>query len=443
MRKRSLFTTVIVLSLMFLVAGISAAFDLTEFGFKPAGGYDLGGETVTIISWTSERMNKYFNDYLPVEGRLAEAEALFNCKIEWMQTSDIPSVNFNRLMAGESSNDLWHVQNKIGYWELVSQGAVHPMQDILDPVYYEMLPPSLIATEEALSYQGKYWGVGSVEWRPIYGYQNDMYFVAYNKTLFEREGLPDLYELYLAGEWDWDTATEIALQATQDFDGDGIIDQWGIIDARSTILAVANGASMTKEENGRVIFNADDPKYITALEQQFQWMSELSVQMYSYGTQDMRNTFIDGKGAMHFSTAAYNMPDILERMTDEWGIVPIPMGPDADQHYWCVQALNTTLIPLNAKDPEALAALRTFLWREEDITVSDFLASHVSSPESAQVLLTANAEWDGGANEMFQSFLGDFTTYARNINSGSMGAAAAMAEIKPIIQANLDDLFSQ
>ena len=54
-------------------------------------------------------------------------------------------------------------------------------------------------------------GSWSVEWRPVYGYQNDMIFVAYNKTMFEREGIEDLYELYLAGEWTWDKATEIAV----------------------------------------------------------------------------------------------------------------------------------------------------------------------------------------------------------------------------------------
>ena len=129
-------------------------------------------------------------------------------------------------------NDLWHVQNKIGYWELVSGGAVYDVYELLGEEYYAMLPPSFIATEEALKYEGKYWGIGTMEWRPTYGYQNDIMFVAYNKDLFEREGLPDLYELYLDGEWTWDMATEIAVKATQDIDGDGVVDIWGIVDAR-------------------------------------------------------------------------------------------------------------------------------------------------------------------------------------------------------------------
>lgn len=94
--------------------------------------------------------------------QVAEAEELFNCKIEFMQTREIPEVNFNRLLSGESVNDLWHVQNKIGYWELVSANALYPVHDLLGDEYYEMLPPSLMAVEEAFKYQGKYWGLGPV-----------------------------------------------------------------------------------------------------------------------------------------------------------------------------------------------------------------------------------------------------------------------------------------
>lgn len=278
----------------------------------------------------------------------------------------------------------------------------------------------------------------------MYGYQNDMYFVVYNKTLFEREGLPDLYELYLNNEWTWDKATEIAIKATQDIDGDGEIDQWGIVDARSTVLAVSNGASMTSvDENGRVIFTGDDPAYIEALELQHHWWTELKVQMPTYGSTTLRDTFINGKAAMHLGMTAHGLADILDMMTDEWGIVPLPMGPRADRYHWTVQALKTTLIPINAKDPEALAALRAFLWREEDVDANDFIAAHVKNRESAEVLLRANAEWEGGAAQLFETFLGNFTDVTREVNAGTKNAVAAMAEVKPVIQANLDDLFNQ
>ena len=445
LRKRSLLLAVVLaVSLLAFGTAFASDFDLTEFGLKPAESYDFGGETVTIISWTGERMENYFNDNLSVMGRVEEAEELFNCEIEFMQSSDVPDVNFNRLLAGESVNDLWHVQNKKGYWELVSSDALYPVAEILPEGYFDNLPPGLAAVEEALKYNGQIWGIGPVEWRPLFGYQNDMVFVAYNKTLLEREGLPDLYELYLDGEWTWEAATDIAVKATTDTDGDGEIDQWGIVDARPWDLAVSNGASLTRiDENGKVVFTGDEPAYLEALEQYREWWSELEVQMPTYGSSDLMNTFINGKGAMFFYGGAWQLPKIMEGMTDEWAIVPYPKGPRVEEYQWTVQALNTTVIPINAKDPEALLALKTFLWREEDVTISELLAAHVTNQESAEVFLAANNEWTGNASRLFEKLLATYADDVRLVASGEKSAAACMAELKPVIQANLDDLFHQ
>lgn len=441
-------TLVLVMSMLLMGSVFASADVLTDMGLKPLGSYDFGGETVTIISWTSDRIPGYFETHVPVMDRIAEAEELFNVKIEFLHSRDIPEINFNRLLAGESTHDLWHTQNKIGYWELVARGAVMPMSDILPAEYYENLPPSLQAAEEALKYEGKYWGIGPVEWLPLYGYQNDLLFVVYNKTLLEREGIEDLYELYLDGEWTWDKAREIAIKTTADTDGDGEIDQWGIVDSRNWDLAVSNGASFTKEVDGRMVFSADVPAYIAALEFQKELWTDLEVMMPTFSSGTLRDTFLNGKAAMFFSVTTSNIGNhILPKMQDEWGLVPLPKGPDADDHIWTVQALNTTLIPINAKDPEGLVALRAFLWQEDDVSVNDFLANHVRSQEAADVLLTANREWEGQASRVFEDFI-EKDEFVRllirdEITQGKKGAAAGMAEIKPIIQGKLDDLFDQ
>ena len=438
MRKQTMLSIFVVFICVFVVnLSFALAFDLTEFGFKPAGSYDFGGETVTIISWTSDRMAKYFNDYLPVEGRIEEAEELFKCKIDFMQARDIPEVNFNRLLAGESLNDLWHVQNKIGYWELVANEAVYPMGEFLGDEYYSNLPPSMVAVEEALKFKDQYWGIGTVEWLPIYGYQNDMVFVIYNKDMIERYGLEDPYELYLNGEWTWDAVTEMGLKVTADTDGDGEIDQCASSDVRVWDLAISNGATITKvDENGRIVFAADEPAYIEAFEQIYKWRTELQIINSSC-------SFKEEKSLFGFSQLSLNLPNAIEQNDFNWGIVPLPKGPSADKHYWTVQALSTTLIPKNAKDPEALAALRAFLWREEDVELSDVLARHVNSQESADVFLTANREWEGQASRLFQRLMDEFEDYAKEIYVGERSATAGMAEFKPVIQGRFDDLFEK
>ena len=439
MRNRTVLSlVVVVVCLLAIPLGAALAYDLTQFGFKPAGSYDFGGETVTIISWTAERIQqRYFGEYLPVEGRIEEAEKLFNCKIEFLQTRDIPAVNFNRLMAGDSVNDLWHVQNKIGYWNLVAADTVLPMGEILGEQYYSNLPPSVAAVEEALRYQGKIWGIGTVEWLPIYGYQNDMVFTIYNKEMVEKYGLEDPWELYLNGEWTWDKATEIGLKVTADTDGDGMIDQCLASDARVWDFAVANGATMTKvDENGRVVFAADDLAYIEAFELIHKWRTELKIV-------DSGCPFQAERSVLGFHMMSLDLPSAMQNYSFDWGMLPLPKGPSADKHYWTVQALSTTLIPKNAKDPEALAALRAFLWREEDVAVNDVLARHVPNQESAQVFLAANQEWDGRESRLFQHLIDEFEEYAKDVYSGMRSPTAAMAEYEPVVQGRLDDLLGQ
>ena len=125
-----------------LVFGSTAlTLDLTQFGLQPAESYDLGGGTVTIVSWTAERIQTYLTTDPVTMGRLEEAEALFNCGIQFLQTRDIPAVNFNRLLSGESAYDLWFTQSRIGYYEIVSSGAAYPVGDILPEAYYDALSP--------------------------------------------------------------------------------------------------------------------------------------------------------------------------------------------------------------------------------------------------------------------------------------------------------------
>ena len=54
---KKLFVMVLALTCLVLLTSSMALADvLTDHGLKPVGSYDLGGNTVTIISWTSERM---------------------------------------------------------------------------------------------------------------------------------------------------------------------------------------------------------------------------------------------------------------------------------------------------------------------------------------------------------------------------------------------------
>lgn len=436
MRKIGLLTAVLLVAAA--ISPVVLAYESDRMDFGPI---DFQGATVTYVAHF-DNLSAFYEGGARA-GRLEEAKKLFNIGDIQLITAgwdEVGQLALNRYLSGDSQYDIWRLPHR-DFFTLATRGAFYPVDEILPPEYFEQLSPITREKNERLSYDGHvfHFSVGVPD---DFGHAP---FAVVNLDLFEREGLPDPYELYLAGEWTWDAVTDIAVAATRDLDGDGEIDQWGIVDVRQWDLAVSNGADLTRvDENGKVVFTADEPAYLEALEQHKLWWTDLKVAMPTNSSGDLKNAFINGKAALWFYAGAWQLPDLMD-MADEWVLVPYPMGPRVDDYQWTTQALSTTVIPANAKDPEALIALKTFLWREEDAPVNDVLAAHVRNQESAKVFLEGNELWAGKTSRMFETLLNS-TTYVddvRSVSAGNLSPAAAMAALKPVVQAALDDLFDQ
>jgi len=430
MRKRMLIVGLIVSLLV--ISSTALAFDLTQFGLQPAESYDLGGSTVTIVSWTAERIQTYLTTDPVTMGRLEEAEALFNCSIQFLQTRDIPAVNFNRLLSGESAYDLWYTQSRIGYYEIVSSGAAYPVGDILPEAYYDAMSPYEKASIELLGYYGQNYGIGKMHFGS--GVWNTGGIVMfYNKTLLEELGVEDPYELYVNDEWTWGKATELLAAATRDLDGDGIPNIYGITGVVPYSIIISNGGSVTDvDDTGRIVFTLDSEAAIEALELYADWHLRGLV-----------------GGSFPNRTAAFYMRFISDGsnylgMADEWSVVPFPKGPRADQYYFPEWSPETTVLPANAAQPEALAALKAFLFRPDDVTLNEVIARTVRDQNAAQILVELQTDWVPKARYLHEMFGGSLVEDAlAQIRSGAKSPAVAVAEIKLQVQALLDDFQSQ
>lgn len=431
MRKKAILVLVGMLFLsLVVILPEGQARDLTKLGLKPS--YNLGGATVTYISWTADRMKNYFNEDPVVKGRLTEAEKKFNCKIQFLQTRDIPATNMARLLAGDSAYDLWHTQTRIGYYELVSEGAAYPMDEILPEKYYAGLSHMEREAIKILEFKGHRWGIGGTHWGAGL-WNGGSLIVYYNKSILEREGLPDPYKLYRENKWTWDQATEIVKRATQDKNGDGAIDQWGISRVVPEGLIVLNNGSVTRmDKNGRPVFTMDEPAALEALQLYADWN-----RMGAIG-----GKFVNGDAAldMHFiGSGVDNM-----KMKDEWSVVPIPRGPRCDQYLFPHWSPETVIIPVNSKNPEAMAALNAFIFREEDVTMNLALARLVRTREAAEIFRRIQTDWAGESRSLFEAFGGKLIEETiKKVIAGEKSPAVAMAEIKPVVQAELDQLFSK
>lgn len=402
------------------------AFDLAELGLKES--YDLNGNTVTIISWTAERIENYLREDPVTIGRIEEAEKLFNCKIEFLQTRDIPATNFNRLLAGESAYDLWFTQSRIGYYELVSQGAAYPMSEVLSDKYYDSLSAYEKDSIELLSYYGSTYGIGKMHFGSG-AWNTGGIVMFYNKTLIDEAGVADPYDLYLNDQWTWDVATEMMRELTIDRDGDGTTDVYAIADPVPESFIISNGGSVTKvDENGRIIFALDEINAIEGLELYADWSNR---------------GFFGGK--FENRTAAFRMRFLNDgskylELSDEWGVVPFPRGPRANTYYFPEWSPETTIIPVNSANPEAMAALRAFLFRQDDVPVNLVMARTVKSKEAADVFMELQNNWEPTARNLFETFIGDLVSQAfKDIRDNVNSPAVIVAQIKNQAQAALDD----
>ena len=125
--------------------------------------------------------------------------------------------------------------------------------------------------------------------------------VYYDKDLFDAAGLA-----YPAAGWSWDDFLTTAQALTQDLDGDGTTDQYGLGTAPQLIRAAPfiwqhGGELVVTEPNGEVLRLAVDSRPSS---EAIEWFTELQTEHHvvpdrtAEGAQDSESRFIDGTTAM-------------------------------------------------------------------------------------------------------------------------------------------------
>jgi len=431
--------------LSLLVAGMILLLVGTAVAANPYGtDYDFKGQTVYFCSWVPGVPGRFLEGG-EAEGRLEQAEALFNVKIEFIAPGaydQIGQAYIARLMAGESVRDVWHLQNLWGFFDVGPAGALYPLNEI-----YASIPDFQVSgLSETMSLNGEIYamelGSSSADNRYL---DLGLYMVAYNKELLEREGLPDPHELWANGEWTWEAMTEIVSKATRDTNGDGQTDQWGVnlIPPEAFILS-AGGFPYTQGADGKMVFAYDSPQVIGALTQMAAWR-QAGYQHDSWHFDGFKN----GNVALAFG-AMWLLADIRPSMEFEYGVVPYPLAPGETEYHYITHALDFRAIPVNAENPRALLALNAFLFDDGPEAVEQYnrvqMGRLAPNRETGVVMQAAIEAWKGETvlpgytHPLFAQVL---TPAMWQVLNGEKTAAAAMAEIRPVAQALIDDMFNQ
>ncbi|NLJ75044.1 MAG: extracellular solute-binding protein [Firmicutes bacterium] len=404
-----------------LVVPASAEFEFPEF--------DLGGETVYLWCWYD----------IGIEERIAEAEELFNVKIElpqvgWETQTD---TYMSRLLAGDSEYDIWYVSHQYAI-PIMKDGAFYPMDTVLPEEYFESMDPHLKTMIDNLILHDNIYAFHS-----MHSAMNDMSFFVWNKSLFDREGLPDLNEAYFNDEWTWELATEIAITATRDTDGDGIVDQYGFSEVFAWPFVLSHGATVVeKDETGRWVFAMNTEPALQALQQIYEWNHVHQVAEGDW----FQTPFREGKRAFA-NMPAWMLWSLADEMDDEYGVLPYPKGPNNEYYTAPTDVLNMFYLPANSANPLAMAAIVDFLMADPDDYFYEVIENQIvgQAPDrvSAHIMEEAILNWDGQF-DIVRGFAGSsiLDDAMWTIISGEKTPAQAMSEIRPQMQAAIDDLLN-
>ncbi|HIQ06199.1 MAG TPA: sugar ABC transporter substrate-binding protein [Anaerolineae bacterium] len=297
---------------------------------------------LSVIFWGDEEQKKL------VEGWIAEFNQDYpNIKVTPLHTPKGYWDKVTAMMAAGTPPDLMYM----GYPEMVryaSEGTLLALDDYLakDPeMNMEMFFPALV---KAFTYEGKIYGVPK-DW--------NVQVLYYNKNLFDQAGLS-----YPDENWTWDNVLEAAQKLTADTDGDGVTDQWGLVNDvgmnRIGAWIYANGGSILSEDRRQCTLT--EPASVEAL----QFITDL---MFKYkvapskkelGELSAKEMFASGRAAMKVS-GGWRVIAFRDIKDFEWDIAPIPKSPRTGQRATVVDTVSWS-IAKGTKYPDAAWELLKF-----------------------------------------------------------------------------------
>ncbi len=281
-----------------------------------------------------------------------------------------------------------------------SEGAIHPLDALLDASETVKREEFYPATLTAFTYQGALQCLPQNLSSPVF---------YYNKALFDAAGVA-----YPQAGWTLDDFLVAARALTKDTNGDGTTDQYGFGTATETIRLAPfvwqNGGELLDDPVNPTRLTLDDPATREAL----QWFVDLQVKEHvvpdavAEEASSSQNRFVAGTLAMYMDSRVA-VPTLRTITGFEWDAAPLPVGKKAasvlHSDGFCMSAQA-------AQDPAHLAAVWKFIEYSVSETGQTILAetgrtvpSMMKVAESDAYLLSSppanNQVWLDAADSMF------------------------------------------
>lgn len=401
---------------------------------------DLKGRSIRFAAGWDISPHKDTPEHEELRQRKAEIEKKYNCKIEF--SKDFNNELFTTsVLAGDPFADV--VMMDIGFvYACQKKDLLYPFSDLKN---IDLTNPKWDSTNTKHgTINGKVYAIreGALDPRGAF---------FYNKRMFEEAGLPDLLELQRKGEWTWDKLIEFSKKLTKDTDGDGSIDQWGIIDCERDMfyaLLYSNGGEIAVKKDGNWEYALDSPESMQAAQTYDKIANKLNVALKRQEGDSwdwMMKRFRDGQAAMlpYQVFAAGSFKD----MEDDFGCVFFPK-PSADKDYVSVlTGMNIKVMPKCVKNPEDVAFIFDKYTEPLENETADTWKEHYYPRfrDAESVDETINDMVKGGKSLYPMGYAIAAGPVSDNVifplSNGSKTVAAAIEETKQLVENNIAEFF--
>ena len=276
---------------------------------------DISGKT---LKWMGIYDLNPTNDSPERSAELALFEDTYGASIEYIPTtSDKRFDDLATAIVGGTSPDIFIYEWRTFPYD-ISKGQYQPIDSLID--WEDPMWADVKGEADKFIWNGEHYIA------PLGYATSDTQILMYNQRLVEDEGLDDPYELYLNGEWDWDTFTDM-MKTFVEVDPAA---RYGIGGWWANAFVYTAGETMVTYDGSKFANNMNSAKIERAqgvLEDIFKsnlikrgWIGPES----AFTTNDL---LFYGMGTWAYNAAAESMPD------DTIQIVPFPKDPESDKNY--------------------------------------------------------------------------------------------------------------
>lgn len=436
-KQRKLFITCLVLTAILILALAGVAVSSKEK-------HNFGGRKITYAAWWELRPQPGASVDMDRQiRRVAEVEKKYNVKIDYVNIpwGEYLARYITTVMAGDRMADIACVEVNWFYPTLLLNNFCMDLSEL--GVFDFTKEKFQKETIEFGKYNG---GIYCYEVGRIYP-RGVLYF---NKNMFAREGITDMYDVFFNYEWTWDKMLEYAKKLTRDTDGDGIIDQWGLGGTTGRVwlgFIIANGANFIDiSDKSKPRFAMGDPNAIEALQAYQDFTLKHQVVLippegspWDYALQ----AFIEGKVGM-LVEQIYRLHDFKTKMKDEYGVVLFPMGPKMKEYTSELTGHFVKVMPITVKKPEEVAIVEDAMTEPHpDEYPDDWREYYEMRMTDEESIRTVELIWEKQLSVFnLQSAFGImdiFYTMDWELQTGAKTPQAAVEEYAQEAQMRIDD----